>query len=148
VRLSSAAWRRRSDFFDRGESVDTPESLKYTASHEWVARHADGTASVGITAVAAEQLGELVYVKLPEAGMQVRRGDAVAVVESTKAASDVYAPLSGTVIAANEALEANPGEVNNSPYGSGWLFKLRIEDDGELKDLLDAAQYRGAAGTQ
>jgi glycine cleavage system H protein len=126
--------------------VDIPASLKYTATHEWVADSGDGTASVGITAVAAEQLGDLVYVRLPQAGTEVKRGDAIAVVESTKAASDVYAPLSGTVLDANGVLDQDPGEVNKSPYGSGWLFKLKLADPAETSDLLDAVAYRGAAG--
>jgi glycine cleavage system H protein len=126
--------------------VDIPQSLKYTATHEWVAEGSDGTVSVGITAVAAEQLGELVYVRLPASGTEVKRGDAIAVVESTKAASDVYAPLSGTVVDSNAALDQNPGEVNQSPYGTGWLFKLKLSDRSEVNDLLDAAAYRGSAG--
>ena len=127
--------------------MDVPENLKYTASHEWVADHGDGTASVGITAVAAEQLGELVYVELPKPGARYRQRDACAVVESTKAASDVYAPISGEVIAANGALADAPGQVNVSPYADGWLFKLKIADPAELAALLDAAAYRASAGT-
>jgi glycine cleavage system H protein len=126
--------------------VEIPESLKYTDSHEWIADHGDGTVSVGITAVATEQLGELVYVKLPAAGTRVGRGDSVAVVESTKAASDVYAPLSGTVIESNPALEAQPDAVNNAPYGAGWLFKLKLADAADLDGLLGAAAYRKSAG--
>lgn len=125
--------------------MDIPQSLKYTATHEWIAEAGDGTVSVGITAVAAEQLGDLVYVQLPAAGTEVRRGDAIAVVESTKAASDVYAPLSGTVLDSNGALEENPGEVNKSPYGDGWLFKLKLAEPAEVKDLLDAGAYRSSA---
>jgi glycine cleavage system H protein len=122
--------------------VNIPESLKYTPTHEWIADNQDGTVSVGVTAVAADQLGELVYVKLPEPGRSFRRGEAIAVVESTKAASDVYAPVSGTVTAANSALEEEPGEVNKAPYGAGWLFKLKVSDPGELGALLDANAYR------
>ena len=127
--------------------MDVPENLKYTASHEWVADHGDGTASVGITAVAADQLGELVYVELPKTGARYRQRDACAVVESTKAASDVYVPISGEVIAANGALADAPGQVNVSPYADGWLFKLKIADPAELAALLDAAAYRASAGT-
>lgn len=127
--------------------MDVPENLKYTASHEWVADHGDGTASVGITAVAADQLGELVYVELPKTGARYRQRDACAVVESTKAASDVYVPISGEVIAANGALADAPGQVNVSPYADGWLFKLKIADPAELAALLDAAAYRVSAGT-
>jgi glycine cleavage system H protein len=128
--------------------VDIPESLKYTSTHEWVAEQGDGTVKVGITAVAADQLGELVYVKLPEAGRAFKRGDAIAVVESTKAASDVYAPVSGTVVAANTALDEQPGEVNKDPYGGGWLFKLKLANPGELGTLLAAAAYRESAADQ
>ena len=126
--------------------MDVPEHLKYTASHEWIADHGDGSVSVGITAVAADQLGELVYVELPRPGARFEQGDACAVVESTKAASDVYAPLSGVVIAANDALAGSPGQVNASPYAEGWLFRLRLDNPQQLAALLDAASYRLAAG--
>ena len=126
--------------------MEIPEKLKYTESHEWILDHGDGTVSVGVTAMATEQLGELVYVELPKAGSRYKQGEACAVVESTKAASEVYAPLSGEVIASNEALAAAPGEVNNAPYAGGWLFKLKLADRGELAGLLDAAAYRRAAG--
>lgn len=127
--------------------MDVPENLKYTASHEWVADHGDGTASVGITAVAADQLGELVYVELPKTGARYRQRDACAVVESTKAASDVYAPISGEVIAANGALAGAPGQVNASPYADGWLFRLKVSNPAEIAALLDAGAYRASAGT-
>lgn len=126
--------------------MDIPGHLKYTASHEWVADHGDGTVSVGITAVAADQLGELVYVELPRPGVRFGKGDPCAVVESTKAAADVYAPLSGEVIAANDALAGAPGQVGASPYADGWLFKLRLAEPGELAALLDAAAYRASSG--
>lgn len=126
--------------------MEVPEKLKYTASHEWIADHGDGTVSVGITAVAVDQLGELVYVELPRPGAQYRQGDACAVVESTKAASDVYAPLSGEVIAVNGALADTPGQVNTAPYSDGWLFKLKLADPGELAALLGAPAYRASAG--
>jgi glycine cleavage system H protein len=126
--------------------VDVPENLKYTATHEWIADHGDGTVTVGITAVAAEQLGELVYVELPGIGAQYEKGDSCAVVESTKAASDVYASLSGEVIAANDALSSAPGSVNTAPYAEGWLYKLKLSRPEELAALLDAAAYRASAG--
>lgn len=126
--------------------MDVPDHLKYTASHEWIADQGDGTVSVGITAVAADQLGELVYVELPKPGARYRRSEACAVVESTKAASDVYAPLTGEVIAVNAALADAPGQVNASPYSDGWLFKLKLADREELASLLDAAAYRASAG--
>lgn len=125
--------------------MDIPEKLRYTASHEWVEDHGDGTASVGITAVATEQLGELVYVELPKPGAKLARGAACAVVESTKAASDVYSPLSGEVLAVNEALAEAPQQVNSGPYAGGWLFKLKLADRGELAALLDAQAYKRSA---
>ena len=125
--------------------MDIPEKLRYAASHEWVEDHGDGTVSVGITAVATEQLGELVYVELPKPGTQLARGAACAVVESTKAASDVYAPVSGEVVAVNEALGDSPQQVNSAPYAGGWLFKLKLSDRDELGALLDAQAYRRSA---
>ena len=126
--------------------MEVPEKLKYTASHEWIADHGDGTVSIGITAVATDQLGELVYVELPAPGARFKQGEACAVVESTKAASDVYAPLSGEVIAVNGALADAPAQVNASPYAEGWLFKLKLTAPGELAALLGAAAYRSSAG--
>lgn len=125
--------------------MDIPEKLRYTASHEWVEDHGDGTASVGITAVATEQLGELVYVELPKPGAKLARGAACAVVESTKAAADVYSPLSGEVVAVNDALGDTPQQVNSAPYAGGWLFKLKLADRGELAALLDAQAYKRSA---
>jgi len=126
--------------------VDLPEKLKYTESHEWVADNDDGTVTVGITAVAAEQLGDLVYVELPQIGARVERGANCAVVESTKAAAEVYAPLTGEVVAANADLSATPGQVNESPYGKGWLFKLKPADRAELDTLLARDAYKKSAG--
>ena len=126
--------------------MEVPEKLKYTASHEWIADHGDGTVSVGITAVATDQLGELVYVELPKPGAKFKQGEACAVVESTKAASDVYAPLSGEVIAVNGALAEAPAQVNTAPYAEGWLFKLKLASPGELAALLGAPAYRASAG--
>jgi glycine cleavage system H protein len=126
--------------------VELPENLKYTSSHEWIADNGDGTVTVGITALATEQLGDLVYVELPKAGTRVERGGSCAVVESTKAASDVYAPLTGEIVAANDALAAQPQLVNESPYQKGWLFKLRLGDQAELKELLARDAYAKAVG--
>ena len=120
--------------------MNVPENLKYTASHEWVRAEADGTVSIGITDHAQDALGELVYVELPEVGRKLGAEEACAVVESVKAASDVYAPLAGEVVAANEALADAPGEVNKDPYGA-WLFRLRPSDASALGMLLDAAAY-------
>jgi glycine cleavage system H protein len=126
--------------------VELPERLKYTTTHEWIADNGDGTITVGITAVATEQLGDLVYVELPKVGTQVERGGNIAVVESTKAASDVYAPMSGEVVAANEDLCAHPENVNQSPYENGWLFKLKVKDKKQLGDLMASDEYAKAAG--
>ena len=122
---------------------EVPESLKFSRDHEWLRSEADGTLVLGITDHAQQSLGELVYVELPEAGRSVAAGDALAVVESTKAASDVYAPVSGTVVAVNKALDQEPGLVNDEPYGAGWLLRLKPADAGELEALLDAAAYAG-----
>lgn len=122
--------------------MDIPEDLKYAKSHEWVSAAEDGVVTVGITAFAQDQLGDVVFVELPEAGTRVTAGDAVAVVESVKTASDIYAPMSGEVAEVNDVLEGTPEKVNQDPYGSGWLFRLTVEDEGEREDLLDADGYR------
>ena len=126
--------------------MELPARLKYTTTHEWIADNGDGTITVGITAVATEQLGDLVYVELPKVGTQVERGGSIAVVESTKAASDVYAPMSGEVVAANEDLSAHPENVNQSPYENGWLFKLKVKDKKQLGELMASEEYAKAAG--
>lgn len=113
----------------------------YSKDHEWVALEADGLVTVGITDHAQAALGDIVFVELPEPGRNVAKNEACAVVESVKAASDVYAPLSGTVAAVNQAIVDEPGKVNAAPEGEGWFFKLRLEDPGALKDLLDRAAY-------
>jgi glycine cleavage system H protein len=121
--------------------MNVPENLKYTASHEWVRAEADGSLSIGITDHAQDALGELVYVELPEVGRKLGAEEACAVVESVKAASDVYAPLAGEVVAANNALAEAPGQVNKDPYGA-WLFRVKPSDPAALAGLLDAAAYR------
>jgi glycine cleavage system H protein len=120
---------------------NTPNTLKYTKSHEWVRREADGTLTVGITAHAQELLGDLVYVELPQPGAKVAAGKECAVVESVKAASDVYTPVSGEVIEANAALGDTPETINKDPYGAGWMFKIRPSSPAEVDTLLDAAAY-------
>jgi glycine cleavage system H protein len=120
---------------------NVPQQLQYTKEHEWVRRESDGSVVVGITDHAQQQLGELVYVELPEAGRTLKPGDALAVVESTKAASDVYAPLAGAVVSVNPALTAQPELVNTDPYGAGWLVRLQPADLGALTGLIDAAAY-------
>lgn len=119
---------------------DLPQELYYLASHEWA--EVDGmVATIGVSNHAQELLGDLVFVELPEVGEVLSAGDDVAVVESVKAASDVFTPLSGEVIEVNEDLEDSPALINTSPYADGWLVKIRIKDLEELKDLLDAAAY-------
>jgi len=119
--------------------------LKFTKDHEWLRLEGD-TATVGITSYAQEQLGDLVYVELPPAGTQVKKGTEAAVVESVKAASDVYAPLSGEVTATNEKLAGEPGLVNSDPMGDGWLFKIKVADHSELESLIDEAAYKELIG--
>jgi glycine cleavage system H protein len=114
----------------------------YTKEHEWLELAADGVATVGITDYAQKQLGDVVFVELPAIGKTVAQAAEMAVVESVKAASEVYAPVSGTVVAANEDLPANPGLVNRAPQGAGWFVKLRLSDQGELAKLLDEAGYQ------
>jgi glycine cleavage system H protein len=126
--------------------LELPDKLKYTESHEWIADNGDGTVTVGITAVATEQLGDLVYVELPAVGTKVARGANCAVVESTKAASEVYAPVAGEVLEANGELSAHPERVNQSPYKEGWIFKLKITDRAELNNLLGRDAYAKSAG--
>lgn len=126
--------------------MNSPSHLKYTASHEWVRDNGDGTVTVGITEHAQDALGELVYVELPQPGRQVAAGEACVVVESTKAASDVYAPLAGEITEVNEALGSAPQQVNDAPYESGWLFRIRLSDAGALGALMSAADYDRSAG--
>ncbi len=118
-----------------------PSELKYTKSHEWVRVEGDGTATVGISDHAQTLLGDMVFVELPEPGTALEAGEECAVVESVKAASDVYTPLSGKVVAANELLEDAPEIVNTDAYNDGWLFRIKLEDEAELKELLDAEAY-------
>lgn len=121
--------------------MNVPETLRYTSTHEWVRKEPDGTLSIGITDHAQDALGELVFVELPAVGRQVQGGEACVVVESVKAASDVYAPLAGEVTAVNPALKEAPGQLNKDPYGT-WLFRLKPSGDADLSKLLDAAAYR------
>ena len=119
---------------------DVPDDLKYTAEHEWV-RADGGTARVGITDYAQQALGDVVYVSLPEVGASVEKGTAVGEVESTKSVSDLYAPLSGTVTARNDALDEQPDLINSDPYGAGWILEIEVSDEAETAELLDAATY-------
>ena len=119
-----------------------PTDLKYVASHEWVRLEPDGSLTIGITDHAQAALGDLVFVEAPEAGRVLKAGDSCAVVESVKAASDVYAPVAGTVTAANPALTDAPELLNSDPYGAGWICRIEISDPSELDGLMDAEAYR------
>ncbi|CAK9884307.1 MAG: Glycine cleavage system H protein [Candidatus Erwinia impunctatus] len=121
---------------------NVPDELKYRDSHEWVRQDETGVWTVGITEHAQELLGDMVFVDLPETGQSFSQGDDCAVAESVKAASDIYAPLSGEIIAINQALEGEPELVNSDPYGAGWLFKIKVSEADEIDALLDAAAYR------
>lgn len=120
---------------------NVPGDLRYTKSHEWVRVLPDGSVEIGVTDHAQGALGDLVFVEVPETGRQVTAGDAFAVVESVKAASDVYSPLGGEVLAGNDALAAQPELVNQDPYGQGWLARLKPASAADVEALLDAAQY-------
>ncbi len=126
--------------------MDIPEELRYTTEHEWVAERGDGTVRIGITAFAAEALGDVVFVQLPSVGAAVRPGDSFGEVESTKSVSDVYAPLTGTVAGVNDALDGSPELVSSDPYGEGWLVELSGVPAGHTAELLDAAAYRVHVG--
>ena len=115
-------------------------SVKYSQEHEWISVEGD-VGTIGITQYAQEQLGDVVFVDVPKAGRKVAKGEACAVVESVKAASDIYAPVSGEVTEANAALADAPGDVNAEPMGKGWFFKLKLSDKGELDSLMDQAAY-------
>jgi glycine cleavage system H protein len=117
-----------------------PEDLKYTAEHEWLKAGSDGPVRVGITDFAQDQLGDIVYVQLPDVGAAVRAGDPCGELESTKSVSDLFAPVNGTVTAVNEALADQPDLVNSDPYGEGWMFEVQLE--GDTPQLLDAEAYR------
>lgn len=118
-----------------------PSHLQYTESHEWVSVEDNSNARIGITDHAQEALGDLVFVELPAVGDEISQGDPCAVVESVKAASDIYAPISGEIIAVNDALADSPELVNSAPYGEAWFFKIKPSDAAELDKLMDAAAY-------
>src|SRR3954468_15013352 len=121
-----------------------PDNLKYTDSHEWVKQEADGTFSVGITFHAQDMLGDVVFVQNPEPGRKVKKGDECGVIESVKAAADIYAPLSGEIVASNTELVDSPGNINSAPY-EAWMFRIKPSDAGELAKLLDAGAYAKVA---
>ncbi|MCM0676537.1 glycine cleavage system protein GcvH [Micromonospora phytophila] len=119
-----------------------PEDLRYTAEHEWVAGDGGGTVRVGITHFAQDALGDIVYVQLPDAGAVVAAGESLGEIESTKSVSEIYAPLSGTVAARNEALADTPEVINTDPYGAGWLVEITLDDPAAVDGLLSAGAYR------
>jgi len=125
--------------------MNNPDDLRYTESHEWVRKEADGTLTVGITDHAQEALGDLVFIELPAIGRKLGAGEACAVVESVKAASDIYSPVAGEVVAANDAVVAAPESVNTDAWGQ-WLFKLEPVSAADADKLLDAAGYTAATG--
>ena len=120
--------------------MNTPDNRKYTESHEWVKQEDDGTVSVGITFHAQDQLGDVVFVENPAPGRTVKKGEECGVIESVKAAADIYAPISGEIVAANEELAEAPEKINKDPYGA-WMFRIKPSDSAELGNLLDAAAY-------
>jgi len=125
--------------------VNVPENLNYAKSHEWL--RLDGeNGTVGITDHAQSELSDVVYVELPKPGAQVKAGDQICVVESVKAASDIYSPISGTVTAVNEKLTSNPALINTDPYGDGWIFEIKLEAGEEIEELLSPAQYQAQIG--
>jgi len=134
--------------WENKEMSNLPDNLKYTKTHEWVQENTDGTLTVGITDHAQGLLGDLVFVELPETGVIVGAGDECAVLESVKAASDLYSPVSGEIIEVNELLADNPDAINKDAYGDGWIFKLQPTDDSELDDLLDATSYLEVASAE
>jgi glycine cleavage system H protein len=118
-----------------------PADLKYANSHEWVRDEGDDVVTIGISDFAQEKLGDVVFVELPEEGAEVVAGDPVAVVESVKAASDIYTPVTGTIVSTNNSLEDAPEQVNEDAYENGWFFKVKLADAGEVNDLMDADSY-------
>jgi len=124
---------------------DIPSDLKYTKSHEWV-RAVGDTATIGITDHAQAELTDIVFVELPEVGRKVKAGDACAVVESVKTASDIYAPVSGEILEANKVVVDDPGLTNREPYAGGWFFKIKLSNPGELSSLMSPEQYKAQVG--
>ncbi|CUH95240.1 hypothetical protein P22_1310 [Propionispora sp. 2/2-37] len=121
--------------------MDIPKELKYSQDHEWV-KVEDNIVTIGITDFAQSQLGDVVFVELPEEGIAVQAGDSISVVESVKAVSDIYAPLSGRVVQVNASLADRPEQINQDAYGAGWIVKVEMSDSGELENLLDGSDYQ------
>ena len=124
--------------------MQLPDNLKYTDTHEWVRQEADGTVTVGITDHAQEQLGDVVFVDMPEAGRTFKQGEECGVIESVKAAADIYAPVAGEIVASNATLADSPEKINQVPYET-WLFKIKPQNGAQLQNLLDAAAYQKVA---
>jgi len=125
---------------------DYPEDLKYSADHEWVRSGNESTVRIGVTAYAADQLGDIVFASLPSVGETVSTGDACGELESTKSVSDIFSPVPGVVAAVNALLESNPETINADPYGDGWLFEVDLEEGADLDDLMDADAYAEEVG--
>ena len=123
-------------------NLQYPDDLRYTEDHEWVKDQGDGVVRLGVTAYAADALGDVVYVSLPNVGDDLAAGDSSGEIESTKSVSDIYSPLAGEVTAVNEALDATPELINSDSYGEGWMYELKIEDASVLDDLMDSAAYQ------
>ena len=123
-----------------------PEDLRYSSDHEWVRTTGEGTVRVGITDYAQNSLGDIVFVQMPEPGTTIAPGDSIGEVESTKSVSDIFAPVTGTVVSRNDALDSTPELVNSDPYGDGWMLEIELSDPAELSDLLDAAGYAEVVG--
>ena len=122
--------------------MNTPDNLKYAHSHEWLKDNGDGTVTVGITEHAQDALGDVVFIELPETGRELKAGDVFGVIESVKAASDLYAPVSGEIIGVNDLLQQTPEIVNESPFENGWIIKIRMSDPEEVNKLLSAEGYK------
>ncbi|MEQ1841635.1 MAG: glycine cleavage system protein GcvH [Verrucomicrobiales bacterium] len=122
--------------------MNVPDHLRFSESHEWVDPAAPGTAAIGISDHAQAELTDVVYLELPEVGRQVKKGEAFAVIESVKAANDIYAPVSGEIVEVNSALAESPEAVNEDPYGSGWMVKIKLSDPAELNALMNGESYR------
>jgi len=125
--------------------MDTPEELKYSKDHEWIRIEGD-TATIGITDYAQGELGDVVYVEMPEAGSSISKGESFGTIEAVKAVSELYSPISGEVVEINDKLEGEPALVNQSPYGDGWMIKLKLSNPDELSDLMDALAYKEMVG--
>ena len=125
--------------------MDTPEELKYSKDHEWIRVNGD-VGTIGITDYAQGELGDVVYVEMPETGSSISKGESFGTIEAVKAVSEVYSPVSGEVVEINDKLEGEPALVNQSPYGDGWMIKLKLTNPDELSDLMDAAAYKEMIG--